>query len=273
MTRRVLLAGLIPRAKTAVFAYSFKGFPNWPLEKSFALAKQLGYTGVELFEPRKALAIEVREMIAKHKLPVVSLMEDLRLTGDEKLSLDQLDQSLRLAKEIGRPMVETIVGGKPPEWPQLKAQFEQRLEKWTERAEKYKVVVAIKAHIGSALHTPKDAAELCKKMKSKYCRLNFDYSHFQLQGMRLAESLDAALPFAAMVHIKDSQGDAAKYRFVLPGAGSIDYANYARELAERKYSGPVVVEVSSHVLQEKTFEPEAAARFVAERVMGHFKGR
>ncbi len=110
-------------------------------------------------------------------------------------------------------------------------------------------------------------------MKSKYCRLNFDFSHFQLQGMQLGESLDAALPFAAMVHVKDSIGDAAKYRFVLPGAGSIDYAVYARELASRRYNGPVVVEVSTHVLQEKTFEPEAAARFVAERVMGHFKGR
>lgn len=273
MTRRNLLAGLVPWAKHPVFAYSFKGFPNWPLERSFALAKQLGYTGVELFEPRKALAIEVREMIAKHKLPVASLMEDLRLTGDEQLSLSQLDQSLRLAKEIGRPIVETIVGGKPPEWPQLKAKFEQRLEKWTERAEKHKVVVAIKAHIGSALHTPKDAAELCHKMKSKYCKLNFDYSHFQLQGMELAGCLDAALPSAAMVHIKDSIGDGAKYRFVLPGAGSIDYASYARELAARKYTGPVVVEVSTHVLQEKTFEPEAAARFVAEKVMGHFKGR
>ena len=273
MTRRVLLAGLIPHSKTAPFAYSFKGFPGWTLEKSFAFAKQLGYTGVELFEPRKALAIEVREMIGKHKLPVVSLMEDLRLTGDEKLSLDQLEQSLRLAKEIGRPMVETIVGGKPPEWPQLKEQFEKRLKKWTDRAEKHKVVVAVKAHIGSALHTPKDAAELCKKMKSKYCRLNFDYSHFQLQGMQLAESLDAALPFAAMVHIKDSVGDAAKYRFVLPGAGSIDYTAYVRELAARKYSGPVVVEVSTHVLQEKTFDAEAAARFVAERVMEKFKGR
>lgn len=273
MTRRVLLAGLIPRSKSTVFAYSFKGFPNWPLEKSFAVSKQLGYTGVELFEPRKALAIEVREMSAKYKLPVVSLMEDLRLTGDEKLSLDQLDQSLRLAKEIGRPIVETIVGGKPPEWPQLKAQFAQRLEKWTERAEKYKVVVAIKAHIGSALHTPADAADLCKQMKSKYCRLNFDFSHFQLQGMKLTDCLDAALPFAAMVHIKDSTGDREKYRFVLPGAGSIDYAVYARELAERKYNGPVVVEVSTHVLQEKNFEPETAARFVTEKVMGHFKGR
>ncbi|MBM3767913.1 MAG: sugar phosphate isomerase/epimerase [Acidobacteria bacterium] len=273
MTRRVLLAGLIPRAKTAAFAYSFKGFPNWPLDRSFAMAKKLGYTGVELFEPRKAMAIEVREMAAKHKLPVVSLMEDVRLTGDEQQSLDQLDHSLRLAKEIGRPVVETIVGGKPAEWPQLKEQFERRLEKWTERAEKHKVVLAIKAHIGSALHTPKDAAELCRTMKSRYCKLNFDYSHFQLQGFSLNESLDAALPFAAMVHIKDSVGDAAKYRFVLPGAGSIDYAGYAKELAARKYSGPVVVEVSSHVLQEKTFEPEAAARFVAEKVMGLFRVR
>jgi len=270
ITRRALLASLAARPRWP-FAFSFKGYPDWPLEKAFALTAQLGYTGAELFDPNRINAAEVRSLVRKHKLPVLTIMEDLRLTGDEAAHLRQLESTCRLAAQIGRPLIETVAGGKPEEWASLRQQFARRLKPWAALAEKYRVTVAIKAHIGSALHLPEDAAALCKETGSSRLKINYDYSHFQLQGLPLAGSLQAALPHIAMIHIKDSTGAPPSHRFTLPGQGSIDYSAYAALLGNAGYRGPIVVEVSTHVLQAPDYNPEAAARFVATAVLPKFR--
>jgi sugar phosphate isomerase/epimerase len=270
ITRRAILAALAPQPKWP-FAFSFKGYPNWPLERAFAFTKLLGYTGVELFDPAKVVPAEARAVANKHKLPIVAIMEDLRLTGDEAKYLAQLEATCKLSTQIGRPLIETVVGGKPEEWPRLQPQFLQRLKPWAALGEKYKVNIAIKAHIGSALHLPEDAAALCRELASPRIKINYDYSHFQLQHLDLETTLKAALPHIAMIHIKDSQGVPPAHRFLLPGQGTIDYTHYAALLKKLNYKGPLVVEVSTHVLQTPNYNPEVAARFVAENVLPKFK--
>ena len=269
ITRRAIFSLLAARP-TRPFAFSFKGYPNWPLEKAFALTPQLGYTGVELFDPAKMNAAEVRQLSRKHKLPVISIMEDLKLTGDEAAYLVRLESSLKLAREIGRPIVETVIGAKPEEWAAIRPQFLARLKPWAALGEKNKTVVAIKAHIGSALHLPDQAAALCREINSPFLKLNYDYSHFQLQHLPLEDTLKIALPHIAMIHIKDSTGAPPNHRFTLPGQGSIDYTQYAALLQKLNYNGPIVVEVSTHVLQQPNYAPEAAARFVAKAVLPIF---
>lgn len=269
ITRRTLLAALAAR-QTWPFAFSFKGYPGWPLEKAFAFTARLGYTGVELFEPAKIDPAEARRCSANSKLPILTIMEDLKLTGDESAYLAQLESSCKLAAQIGRPLIETVVGGKPSEWEQLRPQFLERLKPWANLAERYKVPVAIKAHIGSALHLPQDAAGLCREVGSPYLKINYDYSHFQLQGLALEETIRAAFPYIAMIHIKDWTGTPEKFRFALPGQGTIDYTAYVALLRRLDYRGPIVVEVSAHVLQTPGYDPEAAARFVAETVLPKF---
>ena len=271
MTRRALLAAFArPIAKPRPFGFSFKGFPGWPLEKSFALCRQLGYTGVELFDPARLGPAAIRRLSRKHRLPILSIMEDLRLTGAEQPHLQRLEASLNLAREIGKPIIETVVGGLPAEWPQLRPQFLARLQSWARLAEKFKSTVAIKAHIGSALHLPQDAAQLCRELASPYLKITYDYSHFQLQGLALEDSLRAALPHVAMIHIKDWTGTRENFRFALPGEGAIDYTEYAALLDRVNFQGPVVVEVSTHVLQKTGFNPESAARFVATKILPKF---
>jgi len=284
MTRRTLLSGLFAKNKPYGLAFSFKGFPNWPLEKSFALCAELGYSGVELFvgakqshEPGKLGVDEVRRLVTKHKLPVQTLMEDLRLTGeDQTLQLQHLEASLKLARQIDpkrSPLIETVVGGRNDEWPKLKPIFEERLKPWAALAEKYKVVIAIKPHIGSALHLPEDGAALCDRINSRYLKLNYDYSHFQLQNLDLKQSIRAALPHIAMIHIKDSIGKPPKFRFALPGEGTIDYKSYVQILHQLNYRDPIVVEVSSQVIAQPNYNPEQAAKQVATTVLPIFRGR
>ena len=272
MTRRTLLAtALAANNPKRPFAFSAKGYPNWPIAKAFEFSAQLGYTGIELLAPIKFDPAEIRALAKKHRLPVVAIMEDLRLTGDPAQHLARLETTLKLAAKIGHPVVETVVGGLPPEWEKLKPQFAERLAPWARLAEKYKVPVAIKAHIGSALHLPEDAALLCRQIASPYLKINYDYSHFQLQKLDLETTLRAALPHIAMIHIKDSTGAPPTHRFLLPGEGTIDYTAYAALLNRLNYRGPIVVEVSAHVLAKPNYDPESAARQVAATVLPKFK--
>lgn len=269
ITRRALLAALAAR-RPRPFAFSCKGYPGWTVEQCFAYSAAVGYTGVELFEPAKLAADEVLTSLRRHKLPVVAIMEDLRLTGDAAGYEQRLEATCRLAARIGRPVIETVVGGKPEEWESLRVSFANRLAGWARIGERHKVDIAIKAHVGSALHRATDAAGLCRAVGSPRLRINYDFSHFQLQGEELEPTLRAALPHLAMIHIKDWTGTREKFRFALPGDGAIDYSAYAALLDRLAYRGPVVVEVSTHVLQQPGYDPARAARQVAERVMPKF---
>jgi sugar phosphate isomerase/epimerase len=73
-----------------------------------------------------------------------------------------------------------------------------------------------------------------------------------------------------MIHIKDWTGTPEAFRFALPGQGGIDYTEYAATLRRIGFAGPIVVEVSTHVLQQPNYSPQDAARFVAENVLPKF---
>ena len=45
-----------------------------------------------------------------------------------------------------------------------------------------------------ALHLPEDAAAICRELASPRIKINYDYSHFQLQNLDLETTLKAALP-------------------------------------------------------------------------------
>ena len=127
-------------------------------------------------------------------------------------------------------------------------------------AEAARTVIAIKAHVGGAVHTPEAALWLWRQADSPWIKLAYDYSHFQLRSFSLEQSLRAMAPQTAFIHVKDSRGDAARVQFLLPGEGDIDYAAYLRLLHEARYAGYVVVEVSGQIHGKPGYDPIAAAR-------------
>jgi inosose dehydratase len=135
-----------------------------------------------------------------------------------------------------------------------------RLRDWAAAAEQARTTIAIKAHIGSAVNSPERLLWLLDAVKSPAIQIAYDYSHFQLQGIGLAESLQLLLPRTKFIHVKDSVGDATKFQFVLPGEGKTDYVEYFSMLRMHGYSGPVCVEVSSQVFNKPGYDPIAAAK-------------
>jgi inosose dehydratase len=127
-----------------------------------------------------------------------------------------------------------------------------------------KVVLAVKAHVGNACHTPEQLLWLLQQVDSPWLKAAYDYSHFQLRGLELESSLKTLLPHTVFIHVKDAAGEAGKFRFLLPGEGAgqqrTDYAAYFRQLATSGYRGDVVVEVSGQIHSQPGYDPVTAAR-------------
>jgi sugar phosphate isomerase/epimerase len=256
--------------------FSLYGMKSLPLAKAIETCREIGYDCVELplmpgwpADPEKlgiSARKELQSTLEKSGLRLSALMENLPLLGDDNMHAANL-QRLKLAADLAHqlvpdkpPLIETVLGGKPAEWDAAKEKMAARLKDWAKVAEENKVVIAIKAHVGNALHAPADAVWLLKQVDSKFVRLAYDYSHFGLQKISLESSLDTLLPHTVFIHVKDAKGDAAKFQFLLPAEKENRYADYFKLLAKKKYRGDVVVEVSGQIHSRPDYDPVAAAR-------------
>jgi inosose dehydratase len=190
-------------------------------------------------------------------------LPDPATADGHRANLDRLKAAAELGHTLSPdnpPAIETILGGKPADWEKLKNRLAERMGDWAEAGKAAKTVIAVKPHVGNALHTIDGATWLLKLVNSPWLRLAFDYSHLTLRGVKLADAVAALVPLSVFIHVKDAKGSAAKFEFLLPGEHGIDYADYAKQLAAVGYGGPVVVEVSGQISNKSGYDPIAAAK-------------
>ena len=282
LTRREWLATL-----AAVFAstekpepiplgFSLYGMKSLSLGEAIKTCAAIGYDGVELAlmpgyptEPKLLTAADRKELrthLTDANLKLLGLMENLAepaIDAEHQKNLDRLKAAAELGHALSPdapPPIETILGGKPADWDKVKDRLADRLGAWAKIGKAGKTVIAVKPHVGNALHTIEGAEWLLKQVGSPWLRLAFDYSHFVLREVKLADAVAALVPLAAFVHVKDAKGTAEKFEFLLPGEHGIDYAEYAKFLAAAKYRGPVVVEVSGMISNKPGYDPAVAAK-------------
>lgn len=258
------------------FGFTLYGMRKIPLFESLKVCHEIGYDSVELVcmadwpcDPEtqsKTARKELLQRLNDNQLAVASLMENLSPLVDDKthaLNLDRLRRACEFGHDVSpkvTPVLETVLGGKPAEWEQVRTRMAERLQDWAQVAESDKTVIALKPHVGGALHTPDGAMWLKEQLKTPWLKLAYDFSHFELQSLSLPESLEKMLPETAFIHVKDSQGTASKFQFLLPGDGRTNYREYFRLLKTLKYSGPIVIEVSGQVHSRADYDPVAAAK-------------
>lgn len=282
----ILSSGLITRLPMTAAApaipgqpslgFSLYGMKSLPLEVALSTCAEIGYSHVEFSlnegyptEPKSFSADARRAAISKLKelkLSLPCLMVLMSLTADDQAhrqALELISVAGKLSHELvpeAPPILETVLGGSPAKWDEQKEGMASRLRDWATAAEKANCTIAIKAHIGSAVNSPERLLWLLEQVPSPAIQVAYDYSHFQLQGIALEDSLAQLLPRTKFIHVKDSTGTAAKFQFVLPGEGQTDYVRYFRLLKQHAYTGPVCVEVSGQVFKQPDYEPIAAAR-------------
>ena len=259
------------------FGFSLYGMRSLQVAEALKACAEIGYSGVELAclkdWPCDAAALTradraaVRSQLNDLALDLPGLMENLGLAvsaAQHQTNLERLKAVCELAHDLAPdepPVIETVLGGKPTEWDSVRDKMVIALRDWERVASSHKTVVAIKAHISGALHTPQDAKWLVQQIDSPWIRLVYDYSHFQRQKLDLKESLTAMIRETVFVHIKDNITTDGKTEFALPGeAHDIDYAEYLTLLRNGGYRGAVVVEVSAQVFGKPGYDPVAAAK-------------
>lgn len=256
--------------------FSLYGMPQLELDRALRICTSVGYEHVELclnpgypthpevFRPERRR--ETVALLAELRLRVSALMVLLNLAANDEAhrqGLAVLTAAARVAHDLDDqhpPLIETVLGGTPAQWDLLKHQLAARLADWARVAEEQRVIVGLKAHVSSAVNTPDRLLWLLEQVPSRALQVVYDYSHFELQGIGLAESLQTLLPRTRLIHVKDTRGDAREFRFLLPGEGRTDYRQYFDLLRQHAYTGPVCVEVSGQVFGQPGYDPIAAAR-------------
>lgn len=266
-----------PQPKPKIpLAFSLYGMKTLKVADALAACARIGYDGVELVanrdwptDPARLAADERRDLskrLADSGLSLAGLMENLSEPADDAVHKTNLER-LKAAAELGHVLspgsplvIETILGGKPAQWDQVKDRLAERLRDWAVVAAATDTILAVKPHVANALHTPAAAKWLLERVNSPWVKLAFDYSHFMLQGLPMAETIAELVPQARFIHVKDARGKPDKFEFLLPGESGIDYVAYFQALLKSGYRRPVVVEVSGQISSRPGYDPVAAAR-------------
>ncbi len=258
-----------------LIGFSLYNMKMLPISEALRVCRETGYECVELAvmpdwpsDPARlseGQVHDIKQQLSDQSLKLASLMENLPLAVDgdaHQSNLNRLKRAMEFSRSLvpdQTPLIETVLGGSPDKWPTLKDKFLERLRDWAAVAVEHSAVIAIKAHIGGALHTPQDAADLVKTIDSKGLQLTFDFSHFQLREFALSDAWQAMAQWTRFVHVKDGRGKPGAFQFLLPGEGTIDYVELFRLLKASRYTGSVVVEVSAQISSKPGYDPIAAA--------------
>jgi inosose dehydratase len=248
------------------------GMQSLPVDTALAEIRRLGYDGAELClmsgwpsEPN-LLDTAARRRIRECGFPIPTMIENFNTLvpdADHTRTLDRIRAAAALAHDITPkqpPILQTVLGGKPDEWDQVKDRMARRLDDWARVARENHLPLAVKSHIGSASNTPEKLIWLLDQVKNPSLSAIYDYGHFQLLNLDLKTTIETLLPRCSFLTVKDGRMVDGSPRFLLPGDGTIDYRQYFSILKAHRYRGWMLVEISRQLQTQPGYDPIAAAR-------------
>jgi sugar phosphate isomerase/epimerase len=234
--------------------------------------REIGYDAIEIAvgddwstAPQKLDAAnrrELRKRVEDLGFPPPSLFGPVPTCAEglaREEMLEQFTEILDLAGDLNfgsEPAVVTsTVGGRQLAWAADRMRITDDLVELAELAAGANTILAVEPHVGGAFDTPEKAAWLMQQTQHKHLRLNFDHSHFHVQGMDLQHCVDLCLPSAVHVHIKDGTMAGGKVTFLLPGEGSLDLTVFVQAVSQGGIAVPVTAEVSAMIWREPGYDP------------------
>ncbi len=222
---------------------------------------------------------EWKRIIGDAGLVITSLTANAPIIADGEIwrkSRERLVRSLELAAELQAPgqgmpislgaqRPEIDYGGLPPvtseeRWRNERSMIIERFSELASAAASLQTRVALEPHVGGIVCTSRRALDVKTAVSSDAFGINLDISHFAVQGVPTAEAVDALGAAAIACEVKDQTGVAPDFKFLIPGEGDFDYADFIRRMARAGYDGSISVEIS--VLRQRLsgYDPYAAAR-------------
>ena len=241
-----------------------------PLEVCLSETKQAGYAGTELGGKFPRRSAELKPIMERHGLAVISGWYDGRCDEkDVSAEMDAIGPHLQLLKDMGSTHVvyaDTSRGRHGAIWdpiskrPALQAEewptYGRKLTQLAERMADFGVRMAFHHHMGTIIETDAEVG-LLMKHTGEAVGLLYDTGHSTFSGGNPLQLIKDNVKRVAHVHCKDVRKPMLEKArtedisfmaavlegiFTVPGDGFLDYASILRVLAEANYSGWLVVE-------------------------------
>ena len=239
--------------------------------------RQIGYEGLEInCGPAWPTALErfgtearsrLRDVLQGAGFPPPVIMNLVGLcAADEDAGAKSvlLADTCRLARDLSweeRPsVVTTTLGPQAGSWDESKEAVAERLRRYAGPVTDENCILAVEPHVGQELDTPQKARWLMDAVDHPHVRLNFDYSHYLVQGIGLQQSLDLTADYSVHTHIKDGRMVDGKVQFALPGDEQLDLAAYLRAVRGAGLEVPITVEVSAQIWGRPDYDPWPVAQ-------------
>ena len=269
--------------------YSTWGMPTLPVDTALAHLAGLGFDGVELTViPGFSTELDTLDSAERRRirrlldergsgLPAVAAHQPLLATDEEvhAESWRRLTASATLCVDLagtdGVPVLNTTLGSDPNVWNSQQDLILERVGTLVDYCTAREVVLAIEPHVRDGLNSPERSLWLLKEIDSPYLKLNFDISHFEIQGMPTAEVVRLLAPHSAHTHVKDQRGVVPDYEFLIPGEGPFDFAAYLKLMQKAGYDGYVTAEVSMQVQGRPDYDPLGAAELTYRTLDSAFR--
>lgn len=257
--------------------YCTWGMPTVPVDTMIPFLAKTGYDGVELTViPGYTTELSVLDaaerrriarMLTDHRLELPAIAAQTSMVERDpeaaavcwKRLTDAVDLAVDWAQDGKPPAVDTTVGGVSGEWDALKGMLFERMGALVRYGEQRGVVIAAEPHVANMLDSVERVLELLDAIRSPYLKLNFDISHFNVQGVPYQESVAALAPHTVHTHVKSERGHAPDHEFLIPGEHPFDWVGYLHAMRAAGYDGHITPEVSIMVQRRPGYDPLAAA--------------
>lgn len=245
------------------FAICNETFVDWPFEKAFAYARELGYEGIEIapftmansaYDISPARRAEVRKQAEDAGLEVIGLHWLLAKTTGYYLTTpddavrgktsDYLGELARLCRDLGgsvmvlgSPLQRNLLPGVSHEQAmELAADCLRRAMPTLEECGVTLAVEPLGPQEGDFLRTAALGAQLCEMVGSSHCRLHLDCKAMSTEAEPIPLLLQRHAQLMEHFHANDPNRRG-------PGMGELDFEPILRTLLDINYRGWVSVEV------------------------------
>ncbi len=224
-------------------------FGGYDMETAFRCIAMAGYDGVEVsaisgmsehlvLDRWQEIAPEVKRLAREHNLELLAMEQPAR-------DRDVMEAAMQAAVEIGIPIINCGPGGETGDDASLEQTINE-LGELTEMAERYGIVLCVKAHVGRAIYNTPTTLRVMEAISSPNFGIDMDPSHIYRADENPVEAIAAVIERVQHVHIRDCKGrqqGPGKPEDQANGRGDIDLVGYIRVLHEHGYSGPLDLEV------------------------------
>jgi sugar phosphate isomerase/epimerase len=224
-------------------------FGGYDMETAFKHLAMAGYDGVEVsaidgmsehlvIDRWQEIAPDVKRLAKEYGMELLAM---------EQPSRDpvKMEAAMQAAVEIGIPIINCGPGGKTGD----ESTFQQTIDELgalSQMAERYGVILCVKAHVGHAVYNTPTTLRVMEAISSPNFGIDMDPSHIYRADENPVEAIAAVISRVKHVHIRDCKGrqqGPGKPEMQANGRGDIDLVGYIRTLHEGGYTGPLNLEV------------------------------